>query len=79
MRGNKMPAWTYKRGHKIEFDIAKFIWVYSDNKESVEKERPCIRCGKMPTKEGHDACLGFLPEVKSACCGHGIEEGFIMR
>lgn len=33
--------------------------------------RGCISCGAMPTAAGHDACLGALPDVVSACCGHG--------
>jgi hypothetical protein len=74
-----MPAWAYQRGHKIEFDLIKSIWVYSDDKESIEGKRPCIRCGKMPTKEGYDACLGFIEGAKHACCGHGVEEGYILR
>jgi hypothetical protein len=34
--------------------------------------RPCPRCKKLPTKEGHDACLGHIPGLKAACCGHGF-------
>ena len=63
------------RGHKIIF-LGQ--WVYADNKEPITQERPCIRCGKMPTKEGYDACLGYIPGVKSACCGHGIEIPFYL-
>lgn len=32
----------------------------------------------MPTKEGYDACLGHIAGVKSACCGHGVEEPFVI-
>ena len=39
---------------------------------------PCKRCGRMPTKGGHDACLGELPGVQFACCGHGIEHGYMV-
>ena len=35
--------------------------------------RPCGICKKVSTKEGHDACLGTLPGVVNACCGHGIK------
>ncbi len=38
-------------------------------------EVPCKRCGKLPTPEGYDACLGYLPGVASACCGHGVKPG----
>lgn len=35
------------------------------------KSRPCGHCGLMATPEGHDGCLGALPGVMNACCGHG--------
>ena len=38
---------------------------------------PCIKCGKLPTKENHDACLGTFPGVIDACCGHGVTEAYI--
>lgn len=38
---------------------------------------PCVKCGKLPTKENHDACLGTLPGVVDACCGHGVTEAYI--
>ena len=31
----------------------------------------CEECGLKRTPEGHDACLGELPGVMNACCGHG--------
>ena len=51
-------------------------WYYSDNGMLVSdwKDRPCGHCGRVQTEEGHDGCLGTLPGVKNACCGHGIEE-----
>jgi hypothetical protein len=35
----------------------------------------CSNCGKLPTLEGHDGCLGELDTgiVMNACCGHGDE------
>ncbi len=39
----------------------------------------CIRCGEPPTSEGHDACLGYIPGIKSACCGHGVEAAYEVR
>ncbi|MBA7478834.1 hypothetical protein ES707_14262 [subsurface metagenome] len=71
-----MVAYSYQRGHKIKWH--KNRWIYSDNGESIEIERPCKRCGKMPTKEGYDACLGYIKGARSACCGHGLEKGFIL-
>ncbi len=69
-----MVAISSQRGHKIEYHGA---WVYSDTKEAISTERCCIRCGKYPTKEGHDACIGHIPNVISACCGHGIENAYM--
>ena len=36
----------------------------------------CVKCGKGPTREGHDGCIGTLPSpnVMNACCGHGRDE-----
>lgn len=31
----------------------------------------CDFCGLGPTPEGHDGCIGTLPGVMNACCGHG--------
>lgn len=39
--------------------------------------RPCKKCGKNRTPEGHDGCLGALPGVKYACCGHGVVDGYV--
>lgn len=37
-------------------------------------DRPCKKCGKMPSENGHDACIENLPNVTNACCGHGNDE-----
>jgi hypothetical protein len=37
----------------------------------------CAKCHKKRTKAGHDPCIGHLPGVEYACCGHGNEEGYI--
>lgn len=31
----------------------------------------CLNCKKKRTKEGYDGCIGELPNVMNACCGHG--------
>jgi len=38
-----------------------------------DPNRPCGHCGLPNTSEGHDGCLGTLPNVMNACCGHGDE------
>lgn len=69
-----MTATSYCRGHAIEY--TKSGWVYSDTKDKCDDSRPCARCGKYPTIEGYDACLGYIDGVSSACCGHGVEDGY---
>lgn len=66
---------TYK-GHPIEW-IGNFngkpAWIFSDTAEPIPehggKPRPCIHCGSG--FGDHDECLGLLPCVDAACCGHG--------
>lgn len=72
-----MTVTSYKRGHPYYYDGDKTEY-YLDNKEPLNVERKCVRCLEMPTKEGHDNCIGELPGVKFACCGHGIEQGYII-
>ena len=68
---------SYSRGWEIYYDGVN--WRYCDNHELVKSgQRPCKRCGKMPTADGYDACLGHIAGAKSACCGHGIEKPFVM-
>lgn len=31
----------------------------------------CPECGMIRQADGHDPCIGELPGVKFACCGHG--------
>jgi hypothetical protein len=37
----------------------------------------CRKCKLARTPEGHDPCLGELPGVLFACCGHGNGAGYI--
>jgi len=69
------------RGHSIVFDEDSKEWLYADTLELVGdcNGRPCTRCGKLPTVEGHDACLGTLSGgVSAACCGHGVKPPYVM-
>jgi hypothetical protein len=67
---------SYSRGHKIEDPHGQGEWIWSDSKKPIDDNRPCAKCGKPPTLEGHDACLGCLPGIKAACCGHGISDPY---
>lgn len=40
-------------------------------KTSQSKPKLCNECGKKAGFPKVDPCLGELPGVKSACCGHG--------
>lgn len=53
------------------------LWFYciDDKPADFYHPRKCPHCGKSVTKEGHDGCLGTLPNVKYACCGHYSKNG----
>ena len=65
------------RGHEIVYSSGK--WYYKDTMmPTVGSVRDCGYCGKSNTEEGHDGCIGTLPDVMNACCGHGvIEQAYI--
>ena len=67
---------TNLRGWEIYYNGKQ--WKYTDNDEPLDEMRPCKRCGRVPTKEGYDACLGYIEGAKSACCGHGVSEPIII-
>lgn len=71
-----MSARSNQRGHPIIWRDGQ--WVYENDGTSITEERPCIRCGEMPTVEGYDACLGHIEGVSSACCGHGVGGPYVM-
>ena len=71
-----MVVHSDQRGHAIYFDELIREWRYTDDSTIVKenyKKRPCGKCSRHPTQEGHDACLGTLPGVSNACCGHSVD------
>ena len=57
-------------GHEIEEIDGE--WVFSNTgKTTIGSDFLCGYCHERQTIEGYDACLGTLPGVKNACCGHG--------
>ena len=63
------------RGHDIH--SIRGVWFFCDTGRKVAetwKDHPCGHCGEKATSEDHDACLGTLPGVMNACCGHGEEK-----
>lgn len=79
-----MTARGHHRGHPTQWDEERSVWIFDDTGEIAYtpkmagsgQTRRCIHCGLGPTPEGHDGCLGTLPEaiVMNACCGHGEGE-----
>lgn len=69
---------SFLRGHATERRGG--VWTYIDTGEPTvnSPRRPCGHCGLNDTPEGHDGCLGELPGVMNACCGHGcVAEAYI--
>lgn len=74
-------------GHPIEWDELAKCWIYTDTRQIPEESRPCAYCNLSASPEGHDPCIGTLPGVMNACCGHGdlssayvqFEEGVTVR
>jgi hypothetical protein len=66
---------SHIRGNIIYFDGK--VWRYKSDNTIADYDKPCARCGQMPTSQGHDACLGNIKNVKNACCGHGVSEPYV--
>lgn len=66
-------------GHPTVLD-ENYIERYADTGEPVTypSRRPCPQCHRLPTSDGADPCLGHIEGAISACCGHGVTDGFIM-
>ena len=67
---------AHSRGHEIYLDGC--VWRYTDTNEIHDDSRACKKCNCMPTKEGYDACIGKIEGATSACCGHGVEQPYIV-
>jgi len=76
-----MRGWL--RGHAIEWNrddsgVRVGDALYCDTLDPVEGvERPCASCGVVADEDAPDPCLGSLPGVTYACCGHGVRRGYI--
>ena len=67
---------SYSRGHRIYLSPVNDCWRYVDNEMEINDMRPCAKCGREPTPEGYDACLGYVEGATSACCGHGLKDEY---
>lgn len=72
--GKAMIA-TRWRGHEIYYDEEKERWVFSEDDVPVSDDplRDCRHCN-LHLDDDVDPCLGRLPGVLNACCGHGRRE-----
>lgn len=62
---------------KVEWENRTFHYISDDGICDKDHRRPCRRCGKAPLAGGEDACLGHIPGVTGACCGHGVDDPYI--
>lgn len=77
-----MTARSSCRGHATYWDEDAECWRYEDNDEPLPRWggeiRACTECGVLHEgafgNESPDPCLGTLPGVDNACCGHGDRE-----
>lgn len=74
-----MKATAYQRGHLIEYDFETKRWHYADDGSPITIDRPCVKYGRVATPEGYDACVGYIPNIQAACCGHGVEKPYTME
>lgn len=80
-----MAGHSYFRGHPIIWHKIKEVWLYKDTLDPIPAHggvvRPCKNCGVQGTLgEGEvDPCIGVLPGVNNACCGHGVRERSYIR
>lgn len=58
---------------KLRHENKAYTWIYCDTLEEKTDERPCKKCGLVFKFMTPDACIGELPGVVGACCGHGID------
>ena len=72
-----MASHSHVRGNPTTYDHEASLWRYDEDGTPVPDdprlEKPCVRCGRMPLPTGEDACLGHIPGLSSACCGHGVQ------
>lgn len=67
---------SYLRGHEIYTFDNKTEWRYSHNNKPVDFQNPppCKHCNVKYDQNEPDPCLGKLPGVEYACCGHGVQK-----
>lgn len=77
-----MTVKGFNRGHEIFLNTKDNEWYYTETntKVSDNEDIECLRCKKQSIGDV-DFCLYNLKDcgfIVSACCGHGVEKGYIM-
>ena len=75
--GEKEKTENMDTSYQIGNNSTDNLQTIENRLDSSDSRIPCAKCGKLPTKDDHDACLGTLPGVIDACCGHGVTEAYI--
>lgn len=79
--GNRI-YWIPERKEFRLLENDKLYKKFDNNFEVIYEENLklwCPKCGmsKYTKEDGIDPCLGKLPGVDDACCGHGVDKGYI--
>jgi hypothetical protein len=80
----EIVQYSYFRGHPVICLAGEAGERYADDltltvdEAGQSVERPCVLCGLRAAPDGPDPCLGLLPEVRAACCGHGVDEAYVV-
>lgn len=77
------PLIGYRRGHLLRmFRDGQWRWAdngrFAASRSAPGGDRCCILCGEPATPEGCDACLGPIEGAQAACCGHGLDRGYVL-
>lgn len=65
------------RGNKVTWDVDLQEWLFDDGVATKGEMRACTYCHRSPDEVGRDPCLGYIPAVSSACCGHGGGDSYV--
>jgi hypothetical protein len=80
----EIAEYGYLRGHPVVCFAGEACERYADDltptvdEAGASVERPCVQCGLLSVPDGPDPCMGMLPGVRAACCGHGVEEPYVV-
>lgn len=55
------------------------FWLSDGKPYDYKNPRPCARCGREVAFNAPDPCIGNIPLVNSACCGHGVEDPMVFN